>query len=196
MRVRPGSFIFQAAFSNLLIRDKKMASVTPLYFSLPQRVVHWAMALLIFFNLLLPDGMEHWNRLVRRGEVVTPDDVAAANIHAYVGISILLLCLVRFALRLMQGAPEAPPQEPPLLKLVAKVSHFAFYALFILMPLTGIGRYYFANETAGSLHGGPLKMLLWVLIGLHILGALVHQFYWKTNVLRRMTVGKSAPDRV
>ena len=50
-------------------------------YSLPQKLIHWLMAALIFFNLLFTDGMEHWNRLVSRGEAVTPDDIASANVH-------------------------------------------------------------------------------------------------------------------
>lgn len=163
-----------------------MGSTTLTGYSIPQKALHWIMALLIVFNLLLPDGMEHWNRLMRRGEPITPDDIASANIHAYVGIAILVLCLVRLCLRLVQGVPEAPAAEPPLAKLVAKVTHWAFYAIFLAMPLSGIGKYYFGNDIAGELHGGPIKLLLWALIGLHILGVLVHQFFWRTNLLRRM----------
>ncbi|MGN8154429.1 cytochrome b [Agrobacterium sp. 22094] len=163
-----------------------MGSTTVTGYSIPQKALHWTMALLILFNLIFPDGMEHWNRLMRRGEPITPDDIASANIHAYVGIAVLVLCLVRLCLRLVQGVPEAPADEPPIAKLVAKVTHWAFYAIFILMPMSGIGKYYFGNDIAGELHGGPIKLLLWALIVLHILGVLVHQFFWRTNLLRRM----------
>ncbi|MDP9573698.1 UNVERIFIED_ORG: cytochrome b561 [Agrobacterium larrymoorei] len=163
-----------------------MGSTTVTGYSIPQKALHWMMALLILFNLIFSDGMEHWNRLMRRGEPVTPDDIASANIHAYVGIAVLVLCLVRLCLRLVQGVPEAPADEPPIAKLVAKVTHWAFYAIFLAMPLSGIGKYYFGNDIAGELHGGPIKLLLWALIVLHILGVLVHQFFWRTNLLRRM----------
>lgn len=163
-----------------------MGSTTVTGYSIPQKALHWMMALLILFNLIFSDGMEHWNRLMRRGEPITPDDIASANIHAYVGIAVLVLCLVRLCLRLVQGVPEAPADEPPIAKLVAKVTHWAFYAIFILMPMSGIGKYYFGNDIAGELHGGPIKLLLWALIVLHILGVLVHQFFWRTNLLRRM----------
>jgi cytochrome b561 len=166
-----------------------MVDNTVTSYSMLQRALHWLMALLIFFNLIFSDGMEQWNRLMRRGEAITPDDISSANIHAYVGISILLLCLIRLAVRLVQGAPEAPSEEPPLLRLASKVAHWTFYALFVLMPVTGIAKYYFGNDTLGELHGGPLKILLWALIVVHVLGVLVHQFYWKTNVLARMTRG-------
>ncbi|MDD1499919.1 MULTISPECIES: cytochrome b [Rhizobium/Agrobacterium group] len=163
-----------------------MGSTTVTGYSIPQKALHWTMALLILFNLIFSDGMEHWNRLMRRGEPITPDDISSANIHAYVGIAVLVLCLVRLCLRLVQGVPEAPADEPPIAKLVAKVTHWAFYAIFILMPMSGIGKYYFGNDIAGELHGGPIKLLLWALIVLHILGVLVHQFFWRTNLLRRM----------
>lgn len=163
-----------------------MGSTTVTGYSIPQNALHWMMALLILFNLIFSDGMEHWNRLMRRGEPITPDDISSANIHAYVGIAVLVLCLVRLCLRLVQGVPEAPADEPPIAKLVAKVTHWAFYAIFILMPMSGIGKYYFGNDIAGELHGGPIKLLLWALIVLHILGVLVHQFFWRTNLLRRM----------
>ncbi len=163
-----------------------MGSTTVTGYSIPQKALHWMMALLILFNLIFSDGMEHWNRLMRRGEPITPDDISSANIHAYVGIAVLVLCLVRLCLRLVQGVPEAPADEPPIARLVAKVTHWAFYAIFLAMPLSGIGKYYFGNDIAGELHGGPIKLLLWALIVLHILGVLVHQFFWRTNLLRRM----------
>ncbi|MGO8271721.1 cytochrome b, partial [Rhizobium ruizarguesonis] len=33
------------------------------------------------------------------------------------------------------------------------------------------------------------KIILWALIAAHVAGAIVHQFSWKSNVLRRMTLG-------
>jgi cytochrome b561 len=102
---------------------------------------------------------------------------------------VLCLGLIRLVVRLMRGAPEAPAEEPPILRLASKIAHGAFYALFFLLPLSGIGKYYFGNETAGFVHGGPLKLLMWILIVVHIAAVLVHQFYWKTNIAQRMTKG-------
>lgn len=163
--------------------------MSPLSYSVPQRVLHWGMALLILFNLLFTDGMEQWNRLVRRGETVTPDDLASANIHAYVGIAILVLAALRLCLRFVQGVPAASEVEPPPLRLLAHITHGLLYALLFAMPLAGIGAYYFGNTTAGFVHADVLKILLWALLGAHVAGALVHQFIWKTNVLARMTRG-------
>ncbi|ARO32040.1 cytochrome b561 protein [Rhizobium sp. NXC14] len=160
-----------------------------LSYSLSQRFLHWAVALLIFFNLLFPDGMNIWHRLVRRGEVPTPEQIASANIHAYVGIAILLLAVLRLCLRFMQGVPPEVSQEPAIFRLGAKLAHAALYILLFALPLSGIAAYYFGINPAGFVHADVLKIVLWGLIAAHVAGALVHQFYWKSNVLRRMTLG-------
>lgn len=154
-----------------------------------QRLLHWSMTLLILFNLLFPDGMNHWHRLHRNGEAISPDDIASANIHAYIGILILTLAALRLMVRAVSGVPAEPDGSPAVLHLVARVTHAALYALIFAMPLSGIATYYFGFDSVGSLHGGPIKMLLWVLISLHVLGAFAQHFYWRTDAFRRMTIG-------
>lgn len=161
----------------------------PFSFSIPQRAVHWLMALFILFNLLFAESMEHVFDALEEGATPPADDVFGANLHAYVGISILALAILRLCLRFLQGVPEAPAVEPPALKIVAKVTHGLLYLLFFAMPLSGIAAYYGGVEVAGFVHGGPMKLLMWILLLLHVAGALVHQFYWKTDVLARMTHG-------
>ncbi len=158
-------------------------------YSLSQRFLHWAVALLIFFNLLFPDGMNIWHRLMRRGQVPTPEQISSANIHAYVGIAILLLAVLRLGLRFTKGVPDEVAQEPAIFRLAARLAHAGLYILIFAMPLSGIAAYYFGIDPAGSFHADVLKIILWALIAAHVAGALVHQFYWKGNVLRRMTLG-------
>jgi cytochrome b561 len=158
-------------------------------YSLSQRFLHWAVALLIFFNLLFPDGMNIWHRLMRRGQVPTPEQISSANIHAYVGIAILLLAVLRLGLRFTKGVPDEIAQEPAIFRLAARLAHAGLYILIFAMPLSGIAAYYFGINPAGSFHADVLKIILWALIAAHVAGALVHQFYWKSNVLRRMTLG-------
>lgn len=166
-----------------------MSAVAPTSYSILQKALHWSMALLILFNLLFAEAMEEAVEAYERGEVPSAEELFSANIHAYVGITVLCLGVIRLVVRLMRGAPEAPAEEPPVLRLASKIAHGAFYALFFLLPLSGIGKYYFGNDTAGFVHGGPLKLLMWVLIVVHIAAVLVHQFYWKTSVAQRMTRG-------
>ncbi|MCL6707393.1 cytochrome b/b6 domain-containing protein [Pseudomonas sp. R2.Fl] len=166
-----------------------MASTAPLGYSVLQKALHWLMVLLIFFNLFFAEGMEKANRAFETGQTPTPDDLFLANLHVYAGIAVLCLGILRLVMRLVKGAPEAPAAEPPIFQLAAKVAHGTFYLLFFLLPLTGIGKYYFGNDAAGFVHAGPLKLLMWVLIVVHVLALVVHQFYWKTDVARRMTGG-------
>lgn len=166
-----------------------MATTASLSFSLPQRILHWLTAGLVFFNLLLPDGMNAWNRSMKQTGAASAEQVASANIHAYAGIAILVLVAVRLLLRQVQGVPAAPAGEPAIFRSVAKISEWTLYLLLLAMPISGAAAYYLGYEGAGDLHADVLKAVLWAVVGLHVLGALAHQFYWKTNVLRRMTVG-------
>lgn len=161
----------------------------PTAFSPAQRVLHWITALLVLFNLIFSDNIAIWHRAARRAGGATPDQVASANIHAYVGIAIMAFVALRLVLRHTNGVPAAPPEEPKIFRLGAKLAHIGLYLLLIAMPLTGIAAYYFGSNQAGDLHADVLKVALWILLVGHVLGALVHHFYWRTNVLRRMTVG-------
>ncbi|AGB75172.1 MULTISPECIES: cytochrome b [Rhizobium] len=158
-------------------------------YSVPQRILHWLMALLIFFNLLFPDGMNAWRRLIRHGQTPTSADIANANIHAYAGIAILLLAIVRLALKFSSEAPSMPDGQPVIVHYIASVTHVLLYALIFAMPLSGMAAYYLGVDTAAFLHGGPIKAVLWTVVVLHIFGALVQHFYFRSDVLRRMTIG-------
>jgi cytochrome b561 len=172
-----------------LLYLRKGKKMKPLNYSISQRVLHWGMALLIFFNLIFTEGMEIWHRAAVRGQEVTADMVSSANIHAYVGIAILVLVVMRLVLRVTQGVPDLPSEEPAFLKFVAKATHGLLYLLLIAMPLAGIAAYYFGFKTAGDIHADILKVVLWALIVLHVAGALVQKFYFKSDVLDRMTKG-------
>ena len=98
---------------------------------------------------------------------------------------------LRLTMRLINGAPALLAGEPHIFHAVGKISHAVFYAVLILMPALGIAKYFFGVDTAAELHAGRVKILLRGLIGLHVGAVLVHQFYWKTNTLARMTKGSA-----
>lgn len=100
-----------------------MTTSRPLSFSVSQRVLHWLTAALVTFNLVLPDGMSDWNRSMERDGMASADQVASANIHAYVGISILALVVLRLIIRFTRGVPASPPQEPPIFRMAATAAH-------------------------------------------------------------------------
>ena len=90
--------------------------------------LHWVIAAGIVFQILLAWRME---------DLKTPLGFALVQLHKSVGISILLLSLVRLGWRLA----NPPPPEPEGLKAwevtLSKLVHLAFYVIMIGMPLTG-----------------------------------------------------------
>jgi len=80
------------------VERKTSFSYSPL-----QRILHWAIALLVFFNLLFPGGMQQWNRAMHRTGNATAEQVSAANIHAYLGIAILVIAVLQLSLRFTSG---------------------------------------------------------------------------------------------
>jgi len=99
-------------------------------FSPLQRLLHWLMAIGILAMLFIGVGMV---------STVAPKYVSLVAIHKSLGIAILMLALVRLAVRLRHGAPALPVDLPAPMKLAAHLSHYALYALMIAMPLLGWG---------------------------------------------------------
>lgn len=161
----------------------------PVSFSVPQRAVHWLTAILVLYQLLFPGSIERVVDLLDDGKAPSASQSTSATIHIVIGFSILGLTILRLILRFVQGVPPTPAAEPPVFRLLSKIGHGLLYAILIIMPLAGISKYYFGNDFAGDLHGGILKLLLWALVVVHVAAVLVHKFYWKTDVLERMTRG-------
>jgi cytochrome b561 len=93
-----------------------------------QRTLHWVMAVCILTMLFIGVGM---------ASTVAPKYLTLVDIHKPLGIAILILALIRLAVRLRYGAPALPADLPEPMKLAAHLSHYALYALMIAMPLIG-----------------------------------------------------------
>jgi len=169
-------------------------------FSLPSRILHWLMAVMILIMLFIGVFMAsnagpNYDRLV--------------TLHRPLGIAILVLALVRLANRLRSPPPALPEELPLMMKIGAKASHLLLYALMIAMPLVGWGML-----SAGGYPiplWGPsmllppilphdpalwaflrsahtiLAFLLFGLVLLHIGAALFHGLIRRDGVLRSMT---------
>jgi cytochrome b561 len=97
-------------------------------FAVPQRVLHWLMAICILSMLFIGVGMV---------STVTPKYLTLVQIHKPLGIAILILALIRLTLRFTYGSPALPADLPVPIKLAAISSQYIFYALMIAMPLIG-----------------------------------------------------------
>ncbi len=111
-------------------------------FSGLQRLLHWLMAICIIAMLFIGVGMV---------STIAPKYVALVATHKTLGIAILVLVLLRTVVRLRSGTPPLPIDLPEPLKLGARLSHYALYALMLAMPLLGWGMV--------SASGNPVKLL-------------------------------------
>lgn len=148
-----------------------------------QIILHWVIALLIAGQYLLHSGIEAaWQA---RLDGSLPNE-PFPNPHAIVGMVILALSLWRVGLRLRRGAPALPAEEPQALKRVATVTHVAFYAILIAMPVSGALAWVAGLEVPADAHEVAAKILL-ALIALHVAGAVFQQRVLKTDVMARMS---------
>jgi cytochrome b561 len=173
--------------------------MTPIHtrFSPLQRALHWIMAICILAMLFIGVGMV---------STVKPDYLKLVSIHKPLGIVILVLALIRLVVRLVRGAPPLPADMPVPMKLAAYLSHLAFYALMIALPLLGYGMLsaadypvvVFGVQLPSVLpHSNELHTVLWnahrflalcffALIVVHLAAALFHALVRRDGVFHAM----------
>jgi cytochrome b561/polyisoprenoid-binding protein YceI len=159
-------------------------------------ILHWLLALAMAFQIALGFAMPHSG----------PHSFAPMQLHKSIGISILLLTLIRLGWRLVSRPPDTI--EVGWTALAARTVHWAFYAVLLLGPITGwiivstaplhVPTMLFGivpwphlplppalNGTAEEVH----ETLSWIAVGLfllHVAGALRHQFLLRDPVIKRM----------
>ncbi len=142
-------------------------------------------AALVIFQLVFGEDIVPAFRAYRQGTEPQADALLNANIHVYVGLAVLVLAILRVALRIRYGAPDLPADESIVLQYIAKLAHIVLYAAIFLMPLTGALAWYLGMGEIGELHEIGKPVLI-VVVALHAVGALWQHFVVKTDVLRRM----------
>jgi cytochrome b561 len=171
---------------------------TPARYGSVAQTLHWVIVglLIVQFTLAsiaddLPNGLEKLITLAR---------------HKSVGITILSLAILRLCWRLV----ERPPLLPPMSRwqaVAARISHAALYTLLFAMPLTGwlmssasnypvswFGLVQLPDLVAPDpalkklLHEvhETLSKILIAFAGLHVAGALKHQFLDRDGLMFRM----------
>ncbi len=105
-------------------------------FALFARLLHWTMAVLILAMLFIGAGM------LSTASACYP---ALLAWHRPIGITILVLALIRLGFRITHRPPALPDSLPDWQKAAAHASHWLLYALMIAMPLIG-----WAMQSAGG----------------------------------------------
>ncbi|MDX2144047.1 MAG: cytochrome b [Rhodospirillaceae bacterium] len=135
-----------------------------------------------------------------------------SRIHQTAGLVVLMLVTLRLGWRLSNPGPDIPASLAAYQRVLAKLNHAFLYALLFLIPLSGwasmsaygeaptyffwieglpdivpkvplsdpFGYGFFASIHRYGIYAGG------VLLSLHIIAALWHQFAIKDSVLRRM----------
>src|SRR5689334_13890375 len=161
-------------------------------------VLHWTIALAIVTQIILAGRMDGPQ---------TPEVFAVTQLHKSIGITILLLSLARLGWRLANPPPPLPPTLAPWERTLAHATHIGFYGVMLGMPLTGWimvsasriaiptllygvvpwpmlpglpdlapAAKHLWHEIGETSHGLIIKVA-YLLIALHVAGALKHQLF-------------------
>lgn len=163
----------------------------PKGYSLSQILLHWLIALLVIFQVIFGEGIEHVAHALAKGKEPNPSDMLEANIHVYIGITIFVLAILRVILRIKNGAPPAPAGTTGAKKWIAAATQHTLYLVIFLMPISGMVAWFGGVELAGFVHTFGKPLIIFLLL-LHIAGALVQHFIAKTDVLVRIFVPRAS----
>lgn len=161
------------------------------------RLLHWLIAGLVIANLLTGLFHEAFEGVVR-----------LVPLHKSLGLTILALTVLRIAWRVTWTHPPLPPSVTPAEAVAARGVQGAFYALMLIMPMTGwimasagkypltwfglidVPKFAVTQTDAAYLVGRSAHEVLgWLfaaLAVLHVAAALRHHFVLRDRVLQRM----------
>ena len=164
-----------------------------------QKIIHWAMAILIMLDLNIAQKFG--------GEMELLDRLESRVDHATAGLIVTFLLILRIALRYKYGARPLPKTMPRWQIVAAKTGHYGLYALMGLLITTGIisanftsdpivvfGSINLSSETNNidafnfvrSIHEFATNAII-ALIVIHIAAALYHHFVVKDDTTINMT---------
>lgn len=161
--------------------------------------LHWLIVTLIILQVILANIAEDLPIGMRK--------LAMFARHKSVGITILVLAVLRLAWRWSNPHPALPDTLKPYERRLATFTHVALYVLLFAMPLTGwmmssargfpvsyFGFFQLPDFVPknNSLYDfmkathDTLALALYAIVSLHVAAALKHHFLMRDDVLRRM----------
>jgi cytochrome b561 len=94
-------------------------------------ILHWLTVLAIFVLI----GMGWW--MTRLGEPQHDLKMALYTFHKSLGLTVLLLTVLRIVWRLTHKAPPLPAHMPVIQKAAAHLLHFGLYVMLLALPISG-----------------------------------------------------------
>ncbi len=129
------------------------------------------------------------------------------NLHKSLGLTVLALIVLRVLWRITHTPPATLSSYKAIEKKVATATHHSLYLLMLAVPVTGLimainskyGVKWFGMDVIAGLDNKPVRdffecthefvgIVLLVLIGIHLLGALKHKFIDKDDTMSRMSL--------
>ena len=173
-------------------------------YSLFARIVHWLWLVLVVTLFILA-----WTAELPPETPGGPPrfDPVLVTWHRSIGITVWLLTLARAIERRVAGKPAWPAGLPAWQRPASAMVHWALYVLLLTTPIFGylasngfgetVNFYFLGNlpsviekneDLAGQIYGlhDLAGTLIEILVGIHVLAALYHQFVQKDAILRRM----------
>lgn len=163
------------------------------------KTLHWLIAIIVLFMLLIGTFMGDFEKPVR-GSLMT--------FHKSLGMTLLVLMVLRLVWRLTNPRPHLPDSVPAWKQVASLINHRLLYALLIIMPLTGLAMSTAADRAPNVWGLGTVRfpgipisknvagvfsdlhsIIAWtilVLLLIHVAAALSHYFINKDQVLQRM----------
>ena len=163
--------------------------------------IHWITVVLVLTQVYL--GFT-FSEVLEQG---TPERAFVFGWHKTVGALILIMALIRLAVRLINPPPPYPSDYPKWKRFFGVWNHRIFYVLLIALPLTGLAAVSGRAEGGWvalqlglrlpaipgipreNAFGGVHEVLVWTtlaLVVLHVLAALHNQFIDRGPVADRM----------
>jgi cytochrome b561 len=173
------------------------------------RLLHWLVAglalIVVALGLLIPSAARE-----------TAFRVMLLTLHRSFGLTILAVMVIRIAWRLTHPPPPLPAGFPKSIALTAHLDHLLLYVLFVVMPLSGyinaaaaghsvsffglatipplIAENERLSRAADALHL-TAQFLIYVAVGAHVAGALLHHFVASHRIIERMLPGRRRARR-
>ncbi len=98
-------------------------------------ILHWTIAILIFAAALLAMGQEGEGR---RQAFTGIAGIPVIGVHMIIGITVLVLLLVRLAMRWRVKSPAWVSAGSPLLDTIGRLTHIGLYVFTLIVTITGL----------------------------------------------------------
>mgnify|MGYP001173631539 FL=1 len=165
-------------------------------YGLISKFLHWASAILLFFQIPLGFYLVDLD--------FGPERLNLENIHVIVGLSLFYLVILRLLYKIFNPTPKLQPSIFKGQNFLAKLNHVLLYVTILSITLSGILKKLFDGETL-SIFFKKIKIqenfeltelfydihifsnyVMIALIIIHIMAVIIHKLFFNDNLLKKI----------